>query len=74
MLDQIIHLSKSAVKGLGLFFALPIGLICGFASQILTLWVGPQFAHLAPLMWVLIFPLVINLCSSPALCNLCCFQ
>jgi hypothetical protein len=64
-LDQIISLSKSAVKGLGLLLALPIGLICGFASQILILWVGPQFAHLAPLMWVLTLPLVINLAILP---------
>jgi O-antigen/teichoic acid export membrane protein len=63
--DQIIQISKRAVKGLGLFIALPIGLICGFAPQILTLWVGPQFADLTPLMWVLIMPLVINLCVLP---------
>ena len=43
-IDQIIDISKSAVKGLGLFIALPIGLICGFAPQILTLWVSPMFA------------------------------
>jgi len=63
--DQIIQVSKSAVKGLGLFIALPIGFICGFAPIILTLWVGPEFAHLAPLMWVLTLPLVINLCVLP---------
>ena len=64
-LNQIIQLSKSAVKGLGLLIALPIGLICGFAPHILTLWVGPQFSHLAPLMWVLVLPLIISLCILP---------
>jgi O-antigen/teichoic acid export membrane protein len=64
-LSEIIQISKSAVKGLGLFIALPIGLICGFAPQLLTLWVGPQFARLAPLMLILTFPLVINLCVLP---------
>jgi membrane protein EpsK len=63
--DQIIQVSRSAVKGLGLFIALPIGLICGFAPQILTLWVGPQFADIAPLIWVLTLPMVINLCVMP---------
>jgi membrane protein EpsK len=63
--EQIIFLSKSSVKGLGLLMALPIGLICGFAPNLLTLWVGPQFAHLAPLMWVLCLPLVISLCILP---------
>jgi O-antigen/teichoic acid export membrane protein len=64
-IDQIINISKSAVKGLGLVIALPIGLLCGFAPSILTLWLGPQFAHLAPLIWLLILPLVINLCILP---------
>ncbi len=64
-LDQIIQLSKSAVKEVGLFIALPIGLICGFAPQILTLWVGSQFAYLAPLVWVFTLPMVVSLCILP---------
>ena len=64
-IPEIIRISKSAVKWLGLFMALPIGLICGFAPQLLTIWVGPQFARLAPLLWILTFPLVINLCVLP---------
>lgn len=64
-LDHIIQLSKSAVKVVGLFIALPIGLICGFAPHILTLWVGPQFAYLAPLVWVFTLPLIISLCILP---------
>jgi membrane protein EpsK len=63
--DQIIAVSRSAVKMMGLFIALPIGIVCGFATQILTLWVGPEFAHLAPLMWILVLPLVINLSVLP---------
>ena len=63
--DQIIQLAKSAVKGFGLLIALPIGLICGFAPQILTLWVGPEYTSLSPLMWVLTLPMVISLCILP---------
>jgi O-antigen/teichoic acid export membrane protein len=63
--DQMIRLTISAIKGLGFFIALPIGLICGFAPYILTLWVGPQFAHLSPLMWMLTLPLVITVCALP---------
>ncbi len=63
--DQIIQISKSAVKLVGLFIALPVGLICGFAPFILTLWVGPQFARLAPLVWVFTLPLVVSLCILP---------
>jgi O-antigen/teichoic acid export membrane protein len=64
-LKLMVQISKSSVKGLGLLIALPIGLICGFAPQILNLWVGPQFVHLAPLMWVLTMPLVVSLCVLP---------
>jgi O-antigen/teichoic acid export membrane protein len=63
--DQIILIAKSSIKGLGLLIALPIGLICGFAPFFLTFWVGSQFAHLSPLMWVLILPLAINLSILP---------
>lgn len=64
-ISSIIFISKSAVKVLGLFIALPISLVCGFAPQILTLWVGPQFSDLTPLMWILILPLVVNLSVLP---------
>jgi O-antigen/teichoic acid export membrane protein len=63
--EDLVRLSKSAVKGLGLLIALPIGLLCGFAPKILTFWVGPQFAHLAPLLWLLTIPLVINMSTLP---------
>jgi membrane protein EpsK len=63
--DQIIQVAKSAVKGFGLLIALPIGLICGFSSQILALWVGPQYISLSLLMWVLTLPLAISLCILP---------
>lgn len=64
-INEIILISKSAVKGMGLIMALPIGLICGFAPHLLTFWVGPEFTHIAPLMWILTFPAIINLCVLP---------
>ena len=54
-----------AVKFLGLVIALPIGLICGFAKPLLTLWLGPSFAALAPLLVVLVSHLCINLAVVP---------
>lgn len=63
--EQIITISKSAVKFMGLTMALPIGLICGFAPQLLSLWVGPEFMKLAPLMWILLPHLIINLSVLP---------
>jgi len=63
--EELIILSKNAVKIMGLAMALPIGLICGFSSLILTLWVGPEFARLSPLMWILLAHLAINMSVLP---------
>lgn len=63
--DELINVSKSTVKLTGLAMALPIGYICGFAPQLLSLWVGPEFAKLAPLMVLMLFHLVINLPVMP---------
>ncbi|AKB76274.1 hypothetical protein MSLAZ_3013 [Methanosarcina lacustris Z-7289] len=60
-IDELINISKSTVKFTGLAMALPIGYICGFAPQLLTLWVGPEFAKLSLLMILMLSHLVINL-------------
>ena len=59
--ETMIAVTKSAVKLMGLSMALPIGLVCGFAPQLLTIWVGAQYAFLAPLMILLTVHLLINL-------------
>lgn len=64
-IEELINVSKSAVKFTGLAMALPIGYICGFAPQLLSLWVGPEFAKLSPLMLLMLFHLVINLAVMP---------
>lgn len=63
--DDLVNLSKSSVKLMGLAIALPIGYICGFAPQLLSLWVGPEFMKLSPLVLLLLPHLVINLSVSP---------
>lgn len=64
-IEELINVSKNAVKFTGLAMALPIGYICGFAPQLLSLWVGPEFAKLSPLMLLMLFHLVINLAVMP---------
>lgn len=64
-IDKLIDISKSAVRLTGLAMALPIGYICGFAPQLLSLWVGPEFAKLSLLMILMLFHLVINLSVIP---------
>lgn len=63
--DNLIGVTKSAVKLMGIALALPVGIICGFAPQLLTVWVGPQYADLAPLMIILTLHLAINLAVLP---------
>lgn len=63
--NSLIRITKSAVKLMGLIMALPIGLVCGFAPQLLTVWVGPEYANLSPLMVLLTIHLSINLAVYP---------
>ena len=60
-IEELINLLKSTVKLTGFAMALPIGFICGFAPQLLSLWVGPEFVKLSPLMLLMLSHLVINL-------------
>lgn len=63
--DPLIRVAKSAVKLMGIALALPVGIICGFAPQLLTVWVGSSYAVLAPLMIVLTLHLALNLAVLP---------
>lgn len=62
--DKIIDLSYISVKFLGLALAVPIGLIAGFAPSLLKVWVGEEFIYLAPLLWLIVLPMSINLAFS----------
>lgn len=61
----LIRVTKSAVKLMGLAMALPIGLVCGLAPHLLTVWVGEEFIFLAPLMVLLTAHLAVNLAVLP---------
>lgn len=63
--ETLIRVSRTSVKLMGLALALPIGLVCGFAPELLTIWIGKEFSYLAPLLIILIAPLSINLCVMP---------
>lgn len=63
--ESLIRIMKSAVKMMGFAMALPIGLVCGFAPQLLKVWVGSEFTNLAPLMVLLTLHLSINLAVLP---------
>ncbi len=61
----LVRYSQQAVKFLGLTMALPIGIICGFSSSLLSVWLGPKFASLAPLMSLMTIHLAVNLSVLP---------
>lgn len=63
--EENIAISKISIKIMGLAIALPVGLICGFAPSILLIWLGPDYVTLAPLMRLLVIPLIINLAVIP---------
>jgi len=63
--EDLIRIAKMAVKFMGLGLALPIGLVCGFSSELLTVWIGPEFSKFAPLMMLMIIHLSVNLAVIP---------
>lgn len=63
--EALIKLTRSGVKLMGLALALPAGLICGFAPQLLTIWIGAEYAYLAPLMVLLTANLAVNMSVLP---------
>ncbi|HHD80169.1 MAG TPA: lipopolysaccharide biosynthesis protein, partial [Campylobacterales bacterium] len=64
-IDKVIKISTLSVKMMGLLMAIPIGIIAGLAGSLLSVWIGESFANLAPLMWLMILPLTINLAILP---------
>ena len=65
LIETMVRVTKSAVKLMGLTLALPIGLVCGFSPQLLTLWVGAEYAFLAPLLVLMTVHLIVNLAILP---------
>ncbi len=63
--EDLIRMSRMAVKFMGLGLAVPIGLACGFSTELLTVWIGPEFAKLAPLMVLMLIHLTVNLAVTP---------
>jgi membrane protein EpsK len=63
--DDIVNYTKFSMKFLGIMIAIPIGLIMGFASPLLSLWVGVEYVELKELLWLIVGPLVINLAVLP---------
>lgn len=64
-ISALVIYCRHAIKFVGLMIALPIGLICGLARPLLSVWLGPAFEPLAPLMLLLSIHLCVNLAVLP---------
>jgi len=57
-----------AMRCTGLAIALPIALLCVFSPQIMTIWVGKEYAVLSPLVWIILAPMIVRIqtsCTDP---------
>ncbi|GGF44811.1 putative membrane protein EpsK [Echinicola rosea] len=64
-IDDVIRIAKMGVKFLAIGVGLMTGIICGFSDQLLSLWLGPEYAIYAGLMIIMLCHLVINLGVLP---------
>jgi membrane protein EpsK len=53
------------MKLMSLLIAIPIILLCIFSKEIIELWIGNTYTDLYLLIWIAIFPLIINLGTIP---------
>jgi len=58
---SLIQFGSLTIRLVGLFMVLPIGLVCVFAPQLLTLWIGVEYARLAPLVWIIVLPVLVRI-------------
>lgn len=59
--EEMIRYINNAVKYTGLALSLPIGMVCGLGSVLLSLWINPDYAKYGPVLAVLTMHLPINL-------------
>lgn len=64
-LAKMTELAQRSVKWMGLAFALPVGLITTLAVPLMSLWLGPEFAGMAPVLQILVIHLCVNLAVLP---------
>lgn len=62
---ELEFLLKRSMKYLGIIVACPIGILCAMSADFLTLWLGPEFAHLKWIIWIATMHLAMNLACRP---------
>ncbi|TXF69052.1 MATE family efflux transporter [Bacillus subtilis] len=64
-MDGLMNYANKAVRLNGLLLALPAALLGGLAGPFLTIWLGPSFSSIAPLLFIHAGYLVISLAFMP---------
>jgi len=64
-MGELVRQTQRCVKLMGLTMALPVGVLCGLSFPIFQWWLGPSFAALSPLMWLLVGPRIVDLAIKP---------
>ena len=64
-IKQLQRIFRLSIKGFSCALAIPIGLLCIHAENILTLWLGEGFSGFSGLFWVLTLHLSVNTAIYP---------
>lgn len=64
-MDGLMNYANKAVRLNGLLLALPAALLGGLAGPFLTIWLGPSFSSIAPLLFIHAGYLVVSLAFMP---------
>lgn len=64
-MDGLEVLALRSMKLVGILVACPVGLVCAWSSEFLSLWLGPEFASLEWLVWLCTMHLAVNLACRP---------
>lgn len=62
--DGLLTFTQFTLKIVGFFMALPIALIYVFIPEIMTVWVGEEYASLWPIIWILLLPVITQMQAS----------
>jgi membrane protein EpsK len=63
--NRLVRLAQVSVRVFCLLLAIPTSILCVCSSSILRLWLGESFAHLGPLMVIMLWHLTINIGILP---------
>jgi membrane protein EpsK len=63
--DALRKLLQLSIKYTAIIIAIPIGIICATAPALLDVWLGEEFVVLAPVVWLTVVHLFINVGVAP---------